>query len=198
MKKIPKGSYGYTDSHKRRQILLTVVLFIIPAAVFAVGLVTTGTKLNYFTIIAVVGVLPACKETVNVIMFLKLHSVDEELYRGVESRAGGLTRGYELVLTTYKVNYPLESFVICGNDVAAYTSGREDLKALNEHISTTMKNNGLKNIHFHAFTDFNAYLDRVGVLAGKGPDDTVFSGDERYDGMRREDVVKAVLLALSL
>ena len=198
MNKIPKGSYGYTAAHRKRQILKTFVLFLLPAAVFVIGFVTTGTKMNYFTVIAIVGVLPACKEAVNVIMFMRLHSIPRELYETVEEHAGALGRGYELVLTTYRVNYPIDCFVVRGTDIVGYSSREIDKKALDEHITSTMKYNNVKGVHVHVFTDLKAFLERVDVLAAKGPDDTVFSGDERYDGMRREDVVRTVLLALSL
>ena len=75
MTKAPKGVHGYTDAHKKRQLLKTILFFLLPAAIFLIGYLTTGTKKNYFTIIAVVGCLPACKELVNVLMFWKRASM---------------------------------------------------------------------------------------------------------------------------
>ena len=62
MKSIPKGAFGYTNAHKKRQLLKTILFFLLPIGIFVVGFLTTKTKENYFTIIAVVGSLPACKE----------------------------------------------------------------------------------------------------------------------------------------
>ena len=126
-----KGEWGYTDAHKRSQILKTFLFFLIPISIFVLGYVTTGTKRNYFTILAIVGCLPACKEMVNVLMFLKRRSMPKGLYEEIEAHGGKLTRAYELVLTTYEKNYPVHSLVISGNEIAGYTTMKNtDLKPL--------------------------------------------------------------------
>ena len=98
-----KGEHGYTDAHKRAQLLKTFLFFLIPIAIFVIGYVTTDTKRNYFTILAIVGCLPACKELVNVIMFLKRRSMPQALYQEIEAHAGNLVRAYELVFTCFEI-----------------------------------------------------------------------------------------------
>ena len=41
-----KGEHGYTDAHKRAQLLKTFLFFLIPIAIFVIGYVTTDTKRN--------------------------------------------------------------------------------------------------------------------------------------------------------
>ena len=75
MRNVPqKGDHGYTDAHKKAQIIKTFIFFLLPAVIFTVGYVTSGTRLNLFTVVAVVGCLPACKELVNVIVFCRRRS----------------------------------------------------------------------------------------------------------------------------
>ena len=95
MKSIPKGAFGYTNAHKKRQLLKTILFFLLPIGIFVVGFLTTKTKENYFTIIAVVGSLPACKELVNVCMFVKRRSMSKELYEEIKSHAGDMVTAYE-------------------------------------------------------------------------------------------------------
>ena len=61
MKKVEKGSYGYIQYQKKKRLLVTFILFLIPLVIFATGLIQTKTRLNLFTVVAIVGCLPACK-----------------------------------------------------------------------------------------------------------------------------------------
>lgn len=194
-----KGEHGYTDAHKRAQLLKTVLFFLIPIAIFVIGYVTTDTKRNYFTILAIVGCLPACKELVNVIMFLKRRSMPEAMYQEIEGHAGGLVRAYELVFTTYEKNYPVHSLVVRGQEIAGYTTLKNtDLRPLQEHIAKTLKENGISGVHVHIFPDLKAYLDRVDALAGREPEEIPFTPDERYPELGRKELIRKLVLALSL
>lgn len=194
-----KGEWGYTDAHKRSQILKTFLFFLIPISIFVLGYVTTGTKRNYFTILAIVGCLPACKEMVNVLMFLKRRSMPKGLYEEIEAHGGKLTRAYELVLTTYEKNYPVHSLVISGNEIAGYTTMKNtDLKPLQEHIVKMLRENGISGIHVHIFPDLKTYLDRVDVLVKREPEEIPFTPDERFPGMNREQCIRELILSLSL
>ena len=54
--KIRKGDYGYIRREKKKRLLVTLGLFVLPAIVFIVGLVLAdGNKSNIFTVVAVVG-----------------------------------------------------------------------------------------------------------------------------------------------
>ncbi len=199
MRRPQKGEWGYTNAHKHSQLLKTFLFFLIPIAIFVLGYVTTGTRRNYFTILAIVGCLPACKEMVNVLMFWKRRSMPKELYEEIELHAGKLTRAYELVLTTYEKNYPVHSLVIRGNEIAGYTTMKStDLKPLQEHVVKMLKENGISGAHVHIFPDLKVYLDRVDVLAEREPEEIPFTPDERYPNLNREQLIRQVVLSLSL
>ncbi len=198
MLRIPKGNFGYIDSHKRTQALKTLIFFLIPLAVFVVGYVTTGGKENYFTILAVLGCLPACKELVNVFMFLKRHSIPADLYEQIHAHMGEMEEVYELTLTTYEETYPVFAAAVRGNEVVGYTSHKDlKLRTAEEHIVKTMKNNGLSGVHVHIFTDLKQFLERLDALAAKEVEELPFAGDDRYPGFTREQVIRQILLALS-
>ena len=45
MRNVPqKGDHGYTDAHKKAQIIKTFIFFLLPAVIFTVGYVTSGTR----------------------------------------------------------------------------------------------------------------------------------------------------------
>ena len=66
MKKALKGNYGYIKAKRNRVIIRTIIFFAISLAIFVAGYITTGTRKNLFTIVAVLGCLPACKSLVNI------------------------------------------------------------------------------------------------------------------------------------
>ena len=75
--KIQKGDAGYLRRRKRLLILEAVVSFGLVAALVIAGYVTTNTKLNLLTVVAVLGCLPASRILVNLIMVMPHDSIDE-------------------------------------------------------------------------------------------------------------------------
>lgn len=189
MKFTEKGTFGYTSSHKKEQLLKTFIYFLLPIAIFLLGYITTKSSRNLFTVVAVVGCLPACKELVNVIMFWKRKSLPADLYEELASHVTkGMDAAYELVFTTYEKNYVVPCVVLAGTEVVGYLPGRDsNARQLEEHLTSTLKKNGI-TAHVHMFQDLKSFLDRVDVLAGKDCE----TEKERLAETKR------VLLALSL
>lgn len=200
MKRIPKGSYGYTDAHKKQQLLKTFLFFLLPISIFLVGYLTAKTKENYFTIVAVVGCLPACKELVNVFLFWKRRSIPERIYEEIASHAKGVETAYELVFTTYEQSYPVTALVIVGNEVAGYAEETRELdwKKAEEHLRAVLKHNGFFRVHVHIFRDYRQFLERLDALSAQEQENLPFTPDERYPGFSREQVIREVILALSI
>lgn len=203
MKPIEKGAYGYIDAHKKRQLLKTIIFFLLPIAIFVTGFLTTKTKENYFTIVAVVGCLPACKELVNVLMFWKRRSMPQKLYQEISAHAGELMAAYELLLTTYEATYPILAVVISRNHVAGYTEVSDrNLKKAEDYIRTVLKDNGISGIQVCLHRELNAFLECVDGMKAKGEATqeatASFEEDERYPGFSKEQMAREILLALSM
>ena len=133
-------------------------------------------------------------------MFVKRRSMSKELYEEIKSHAGDMVTAYELVLTTYEKSYPVTALVIAGSEVAGYTEAKEalDWKKAEEHMRTVLKNNGISQTHIHIFREKKQFLERVDALARQGKEELPFEPDERYPGYSREQVMREVLLALSI
>ena len=71
-----KGTSGYLRTQKNYEILRTVLYFAISLSLFIAGRVTTGSRENLLTIVAVLGCLPACKSLVENILLncIKIYS----------------------------------------------------------------------------------------------------------------------------
>ena len=59
-----RGTCGYLRTQKIYEILRTVLYFAISLSLFIAGWVSTGSRENLLTIVAVLGCLPACKSLV--------------------------------------------------------------------------------------------------------------------------------------
>lgn len=198
-----KGTPGYTRYEQKKRTIITSIMFVIPLIIFFTGLLQTGTRKNLFTLVAILGVLPAAKSAVNMIMIWTQKSVDQALVDAVQKKAGDLVTSYEMTVTAYEGRMPLDAMVVCGNQVVCYSSRgkREQFGFMEKHMATILKGNGYSPAKVKIFQEQKHFLERVEQLA-KEPqryrDGISFTPDERYPDLSREELIKHVLLAISI
>lgn len=200
-KKIRKGDFGYIQHEKIRRFLVTLLLFAIPMAAFVGAYLITGTKKNIITVIAMVGCLPACKSLVGFIVMFLQKSMDESSYRKIKEHAKDLVMSYEMYLTTYEKSTFVESFAICGNKVIGYSSRIDGSpQFVEQHVKKILKQNGYK-VDVKVMTELKPYLERLDYLNAHKEEmvkDIIFTPDERYPELSREELIKHIILAISL
>ena len=199
--KVSKGDIGYIKAQKKKRTWMTAGLFALPLAIFFTGLWQTGTRLNLFTFVAIMGCLPAARCAVGMVMILMQKPVEESFYSEMEKRAGDLTRAYELVISAYEKNTPIDGLVVCGYHVVGYTSSpKADTSFVQKHIQEILKGNGYRS-DVKIFKDVKPFLDRVGYLAKNQEEiekDIPFTPNESYPDLTRSQLVKHTILAISL
>lgn len=160
-----KGTRNYINSQKKFELIRTLLFFGISASLFIAGYIATKTKMNYLTIIAVVGCLPACKSLIGMIMFLRYKSCSRSVCQRLDSITYDLTEVYDMVFTSYDKNFNIAHMVIAGNTICGYTeSDKFDEKAFQTHITNVLKLDGHKNATVKIFTDLDKYLERIRQL----------------------------------
>ena len=160
-----KGTRNYIDSQKKYEIIRTLLYFGISASLFIAGYLATKTKVNYLTIVAVVGCLPACKSLIGVIMFLRYKSCSQTVCERLDSISYDLLEVYDMVFTSYDKNFSIAHMVIAGNTICGYSeSDKFDDKAFQTHIANVLKLDGHKNTTVKIFTDLDKYIDRITQL----------------------------------
>ena len=87
--KLEKGQPGYIKARKLRYLMLAVAEFAIVAAVFILGYMQTGSRMNLFTVAAAVGCLPAAKMLVEFITMAPYKSIDPEKYKELDPEKYG-------------------------------------------------------------------------------------------------------------
>lgn len=198
MKRVAKGKFGYTLSHRKWQILKMSLYIVLALAVFLLGWAATKTTKNVLSIVAIVGALPISKEMVGVIMSYKRKPMEKAVYEQISAKAGDLEQIYELLFTTQEKSYGVEAAVIEGKDVICYTiDSKCDLPALQKHLQRILEANGYKE-NVKVFKDLKKFLDRVGDLERREKEDLPYQQNPTYPDLNRDQLVKHLLLALSI
>ncbi len=173
-----KGSFCYIRQQKIITILCTLLLFALALGFFFVGYYTTGTKKNLFTVVAILGILPAAKSMVRAIMFLRYASLKKDTHSLYEERLGSLPVLYENILTTTARSYFVPLLVYAGGSLAVLCEDAGDPAALETHLHDALKTAGISVI-VKVFTDSRLFFKRVEEMKKHEPDgkaaETVFS-----------------------
>lgn len=163
-KKYKKGEFSYLGHKKKLELIKTLLMFGISALVFILGLISTKTKSNYLTIVAVLGCLPASKSAVSTIMYYRIKECSRELFCNISEKFPNMG-SFHLYFTSYDKNFATSHIFVKASTIIAYTENHKtDANAFEEHISTVLKHDGLKNCHIKLFTDKDKYLQRIEQL----------------------------------
>ena len=164
-RKHPKGSYEHAKYKRTVDIIITIFLFLLSLGLFVIGYVTTGSKKNLLTIVAVLGLLPACKMVVDVIMCFRVKPVEESVKEGIDASIGKLYGLYHMYFTSYDKNFPVDHLVITSNSVIGLSiNPKFDEKLFSTHLKDYMRKDGIKDITIKIFDDYNKYLNRLSEI----------------------------------
>ncbi len=204
--KVRKGTYGYVRYEKKRRLLVTIGMFVMPLAILIAGLIIcNGDKNNIFTVIAVVGCLPGCKSMVGLIMMMMQKSAKKETVEEIQGHAGNLLMLYEMFFTKEQDSLMVDAVAVCGDEVVGYTThakSRKQIEDCEKHIGKLLRANGYKN-HVKIFDQMKPYLERLDSLNRNYQElesdaNEKFVPDERYPDLSRDELVKHNLLAIVL
>lgn len=190
--KIKKGNAGYLSSRKKHVILKTVAMFGIVIALVVLGIVQTGDRLNWLTLVAVLGCLPASKSLVEMIMLVPHPSISKEMAAEIAEKTNLLTVAYDLVFTSEKSVMPIESIVISDNTICGYASSKKvDAAFAAKHIKQILYANQFTHVSVKIFDNYTAFLTRA---EGMNNIESV----EKSDTKKKEEAIRNVILNISL
>lgn len=182
-----KGTKDYIRSQKKYEIIRTLLYFAISLSLFFAGWITTKTKVNVLTIVAVLGCLPACKSAVGMIMFLRFGSLKHEVATSIEAYTEGLETLYDMVFTTYDKTYQVGHITLRGNTVACYAeSDKLDEASFVKHITDTLAVDGVTGVTVKVFKDLEKYTKRMEQMKN-------LEDNEKLNAM-----IRATLLSIAL
>ena len=189
MKKAIKGNFGYLSAKRIQVIIRTVLFFGISAALYAAGYITTGSNKNLLTIVAVLGLLPASKSLVNMIMLLRATGCSVQAREAAEPLEGRLIGMYDMYFTSYKKNFAISHMVLEDKVILGYTEDLKcDARACEEHLDTMLKQGGFKDMTIRISNDLKTYCEQLKNLNAK----------EQTGNPGKDDEVRVILYDISL
>ena len=185
MERVKKGGYGYFSWEKKRRAAVAFALFLLPAGLFLIGYLQTGTRKNLFTLVAILGCLPACKSFVGFVMVLPRKSMERKVYERIQAHAGHLTMAYDLYVTTYEKNLQVDAAAVGGNTVVGYCSRRQEHREfIQNYLQDTLRRQGYP-VTVRLLEELPPFLKKLDCMNG-APTDT------------REDEIRRILLAITI
>lgn len=144
-KKIKKGDYGYLCARKKRLGMITLFCLGMVVAFFLTGYLTTRTRNNLFTIIAILSALPAAKFAASFLVLLPYQSVSLEEYQRVSEHAKNVLLFTDLVITTGEKTLPTLFIAVHNSSVCGYTKEKKyDTAYAEEFLTKNLMTNGQK------------------------------------------------------
>lgn len=200
-KRVEKGEFGYFASEKKYRFLITFVLFAVPLLIFFSAWIYLKTRLTVWTVVAVVGCLPACKQLVGLIMMLLRKPMDAELYQTIRAHQGELVMSYEMYMTFYEKSAYIDAFAICGNTVVGYSSDPKiDTDFMAQEAQKIIRKNGYK-ADVKILKELKPFLERLDSMNEHREaleSGIKFVPDDRYPGLSRNEMIKHTILAICL
>lgn len=168
-KKISKCDFGYLKHKFKVEIIKCICLFAWPTALLIIGYVIKGTKMNIFTLIAVLGLLPAANCLVTLIMYIMAQKwmCPQEVYDKVleVTSLENLNVRFDLYMTGYSNSFPVQSITCVGNSLFGYSSMKDFPESkFEEHLKPLLSQNSLKVGNIKIFDNVDKYIGRLGGI----------------------------------
>ncbi len=191
MSKIRKGEYGYISYEKKKRFAVAALSLALPVVVFAVARYYSGTTKNIFSVVSVLGLLPASQNILACIMMMLQKKAPKAVVDMVRREGSTLLSAYELVVTAYEGRMPLDAVVIRDHDVAACSTmgDKAQFAFMEKHIAKILADGGHGSVNVHIFGDLKSFQERVISLSRR----------EETEKMRsHEEAILKTLKAVSL
>lgn len=160
--KCTKGEYLFFQKKKNMEIMKTVLMFGVSAALYLAGYITTGSNKNYLTIVAILGCLPASKSAVSMIMYLRAKGCPEKVYEVISRKFGHNVGAYNLYFTSYDKNFDICHVFVKGMTVIGYTENAKIVEsAFEEHIKTVLNRDAITGVNVKLYKDLEKYIARI-------------------------------------
>lgn len=165
--KYRQGEYEYYRAKRNREVLKTIIYFAVSFSLLIAGYVATHTKANLLTIVAILGLLPASKSCVSMIMYLRYHGCSKENYELLKDTLSQFLHAYGLVFTSYQKTYEVAGCIVKNGYIYGYLTTHQDMhEDLEKHIEGIVKRNGY-TATIAMYTDMDEFLDRCRQISDK-------------------------------
>lgn len=188
---LEKGDYAYLKKKKKIEVIKTIILFAIAFAVFLTGYLHTGTRNNLLSVVAVLGILPASKSAVSMIMFVRYKAVSEQVHEQLKGFEDNGVMLYDLIFVLNQQAVKTECVVIADTAVVVYTKNDKlDEGQISKQLKNFLANQGKGSCSIKVCNGEKAFLEQAkSRLSG---------ADRSEEVVRKEQEIRDKLLAFSM
>lgn len=159
-----KGTHGYLD-HKRKSLWIKALInLLVIIVLFAVGLILTKTKSNYFTVVAVLMTIPLAYFITGLASIGSFRSLSgekrQELIALTDRMELKSVTAFDLILTVKEKQMYAGAVLFTPEEVVLYTENVKKLYEFRENLSGVLKNTGYFS-GVYLTDDWNEFLARV-------------------------------------
>lgn len=170
-------------------VLRTMIFFALALSLFVAGILTTHTRKNLLTVVAVLGCLPACKSLVNTIMYFRASGCSQKAQEKIMQAEGHLIGMYDMYFTSYQKNFAISHMVVENQIILAFTEdGKCDIPACITHLKTMLKQAGFSEVTVAVTDQLHKYCSQLQQLNDK---------NQEYDPAK-DDEIRVALYEISL
>ena len=158
-----KGTHGYIDRKRSRLIMSAVLNVVLVVSLFAIGLILTKTKSNYYTVMAVLMTVPLAYFVTGLAAIGSFKSLGEEKWQEFQGLTGGFVDAVsatDLILTVKEKQMYAGAVLFTTAEVVLYTENAKKLYAVREDLSGVLKNTGYFSGVFLT-DDWNEFMNRA-------------------------------------
>ena len=164
---LEKGTKGYIEKRRVRQLIYTLLAMIMVAVFFFTGYIRYKSTKTIFTVFAVLAVLPAAKYLSIYFITARYHSCDFDTYDRVNDAVRNINGVLicDLILTNEEKNSNIDLAVIKGNRILGYIKDKKTDKKYAADYIKTIVSKSYKISSVTIFSDEKKYLSAVNNLA---------------------------------
>ena len=158
-----KGTHGYIDRKRSRLIMSAVLNVVLVVSLFAIGLILTKTKSNYYTVVAVLMTVPLAYFVTGLAAIGSFKSLGEEKWQEFQELTGSFVDAIsatDLILTVKEKQMYAGAVLFTTAEVVLYTENAKKLYAVCEDLSGVLKNTGYFSGVFLT-DDWNEFMNRA-------------------------------------
>lgn len=192
MAKIEKGQPGYIKARKTKYMIGAIAEFAVVIALLIIGYMHTGTRLNWLTLFAILGCLPASKMLVEFITMAPHKGVSSDICEELDHKAPLLLKSYDMIITSKEKVMPVDVIVIYGSTVCGYTSSlKTDEVKCSKYLKEMLAGNRYDKMTVKIFRDYTAFLSRAEGMNN-------IAAVEKNASSRKERDIKRLILTVSM
>lgn len=193
MPKIYKGMYQYINKKRMYETVKTCILFAFAIGLYLIGYITLKTNKSFWSIFAVLSVLPAAKSAVNMIMFYKFKSTSADEFSKIDGVRGKIPVVYDLIFTTAETSYLVKSAACYDSTVIMLMEPKpkkvqESMNSLKSHLVASFERDNIKDFSIKIYSSLDDYCSRL-----KEMDQKLEKNDDRSS-----DIAFALFNAITL